>query len=64
MTEYKVGDVVEVYRLMDPLRDLKCTAKILKIGELCGTPVVWLEGVSGAWAVDAIKHVDAKEDKV
>jgi hypothetical protein len=55
MIKFEVGQEVEVYQLMNPLRDLK----IKDIGPMYsgGEDMVWLEGISGAWHPKALKRV-------
>lgn len=59
--ELKVGDKVNVYNLSNPRRDLKCTSTILDFDTIGGTPVAWLEGVRGAWAIEALEKVESSE---
>lgn len=52
---YKVGDLVNYYGVMKPRKDFIGKARITRIGTLSRETVVWLEGVSGAYHIDAIE---------
>ena len=59
-TKFKVGDRVEVYSLMNPLRDFKCFALVVDVGPMHGNgdDMLWLKGengvvVRGAWSPEA-----------
>lgn len=56
-TKFKVGDMVEYYSVMKPLRDLKGITKVRHVGPMHegGEDMLWLEGVSGAWHPDACR---------
>lgn len=59
MIKFEVGQEVEVYQLMKPLRDLKGVFTIKDIGPMHsgGKDMVWLEGLRGAWHPKALKAV-------
>lgn len=59
-TKFKVGDRVEVYSLMNPLRDFKGHATVVDVGPMYagGEDMLWLNGeagvrVRGAWSSEA-----------
>lgn len=57
--EFKPGDRVRVYGLMNPRREPKGVMTVARVGPMAGGPVmVWLDGVPGAWHPDALELIE------
>jgi hypothetical protein len=58
--DLKIGDMVRVYSLINPKMDLKGIYKIKYLGEMNATSgtMAWLEGLRGAWCLDALELVE------
>jgi len=64
LNKFAVGDRVEVYGLMNPLRDLVKIAVIDYVGPMHsgGQDMVWFECGGGAWHPDACKLIHLSQN--
>jgi hypothetical protein len=57
--KYPVGTPCRVYRLSNPREDLKGEFRTSTSAQLLGEmPVVWLDGVSGCWGLEALEPIE------
>lgn len=62
-SDFKIGDIVRYYGLMNPLRDPKGKAKVVDIVSPYGQTMLFLKGVRGAWHPDACELIETSSGK-